>query len=181
MAFGNNVTLTYSIQDIKGKKSRFGINFPETSDIPLTGSYSPYGVDQAPNDGFASSTAALIIPMILGRIVGASLRIRVNLTGAGLKTSPVANTDVEEGAKFSWRSTVGAPTVFRVPTFLEQYGLSTGTAVDTNDADVNAFVQRILQGDTQGATTVRWSDSRGNNVSTLNYAEDSFKKSRKRR
>ena len=181
MPYNEGVGLTYSVQDIKGKTSRFTINFPNTADVPAVGSYAPYDVGSAPSDGFASSTAALLIPLILGRFVGASIGIGVNLSGVTLKGAPAQYTDVEEGARFSWRSTVGAPTGFRIPTFLETYGFDTGTAVNLSDPTVDDFVQRIIQGDTQGATTVRWSDSRGNNIAALIKAVESFTKSRRRR
>lgn len=181
MAYNEGVGLTYSIKDIKGKSSRFTINFPNTADVPAVGSLSPYDVGAAPSDGFASSTAALLIPLIGGAIDGASIGIKVNLTGATLKGNPAQYTDVQEGAHFGWRSTVGAPTKFRIPTFLETFGFDTGTAVDLNNATVDAFVQRILQGDTQGATTVRWSDSRGNNIAQIVKAEENFKTYRRRR
>lgn len=181
MAYNEGVGLTYTVQDEKTKKSSFTVNFPNTSDVPLVGSYDAYVVANTPADGFASNTAVLLKPLLAGAIVGASLGIRVSLTGATLKGAPASYTDVEEGALFSWRSAVGAPTRFRIPTFLETFGFNTGTAVDTQDPTVDAFVQRIIQGDTQGATTVRWADSRGNNVASLISAVEKFKRSRKRR
>lgn len=181
MPYNEGVGLTMAVKDIKGKRSNFTINFPNTADVPIVGSYDSFVVANAPSDGFASSTAALLIPLILGQIVGASIGIRVNLSGATLKGAPASYTDVEEGALFSWRSTVGAPTTWRVPTFLETFGFNTGQAVDLQDADVDAYVQRIINGDTQGATTVRFADSRGNNISSLVKAVERFRKSRRRR
>ncbi len=166
MAFGDQVDLTYSIEDAKGKTGSFVMHFPETTDIPgLIG------------DGvFAQTTAQLIDPLVDGVIKDASAVIGVDLSGLGLKTAAIAGSDVEEGALFTFRSTEGAPTKFRLPTFDETYGLETGTAVDTAAVDVDNLVQRIIQGDTQGATTVRWADSRGNNVDNLVSAKDAFRK-----
>lgn len=162
MAFGNQVDLNYTIEDAKGKSSSFIMHFPETTDIPLL------------RDDFAQTTAQLIDPVVDGVIKKASASIGVDLSGATLKTSAIAGSDVEEGANFSFRATGGAPTRFRLPTFDETFGLETGQAVDTSAAAVSALVQRIIQGDTQGATTVRWTDSRGNNVANLLSAKDSF-------
>jgi len=166
MAFGGQVDLNYSIEDAKGKTGSFIMHFPETTDIPaLIG------------DGvFAQTTAQLIDPLIDGVITDASATIGVDLSGLGLKTSAIAGSDVEEGANFTFRSVAGAPTRFRLPTFDETFGLETGQAVDTSAVAVDAFVQRIIQGDTQGLTTVRWADSRGNNVDNLESAKDSFRK-----
>lgn len=162
MAFGNQVDLSYAIEDAKGKTGTFIMHFPETTDIPIL------------KADFAQTTAQLIDPLVGGVIKRATSSIGVDLSGANLKISAIAGSDVEEGANFSFRSIVGAPTRFRIPTFDETFGLETGQAVDTSAVAVNDLVQRIIQGDTQGATTVRWADSRGNNVDNLISAKDSF-------
>ena len=170
MAFGDQVDLTYSVEDAKGKTGSFIMHFPDNTDIPgLIG------------DGvFAQTTAQLIDPLIDGVIKDAGAVIGVDISGLGLKTSAISGSDVEEGALFTFRSTEGAPTKFRLPTFDETYGLETGQAVDTSAPDVDSFIQRIINGDTQGATTVRFADSRGNNVDNLVSAKDSFRR-RKRK
>lgn len=167
MAFGNQLELTYSVQDAKGKVGSFNIQLPDNTDIPTL---------QA---DFAPSTAVLVDDVIDGAIVGSSASIGVDLSGANIKNAPIQGADVEEGALFTFRSTEGAPTRFRIPTFDETFGMETGQTVDTSDTDVDALVQRILQGDTQGATTVRWADSRGNNIASLISAKDQFKRTRK--
>lgn len=168
MAYGDGVEGTWSIEDAKGKTTSFSVNFPDNVDVPLV------------TGDFMRSTAQLIDPLIGGKFVDASASINVNLDGVTLKDAPILGCDVEEGATFSWRSTAGAPTVMRLPTFDEEFGLETGSAVDLSATDVNAFVQRILEGDTQGLTTVRFADSHGNNISALKSAKENFKKSRKK-
>ncbi len=168
MAFGDGVQATWSIEDAKGKVSSFGINFPANVDVPqVTGTFIP-------------TTAELVDQIIGGKIIGASATISVNLDGVDIKDAPLLGSDKEEGAVFSFRSTAGAPTFFRIPTFDEAYGLETGTAVDTSDAAVDALIQRIVNGDTQGLTTVRFADSHGNNVSAFQKALEAFRKSKKR-
>ena len=167
MAFGDGIDLSYSIEDAKGDVTSFPIQFPSTADVPLL------------VGGFAQTTAQLLDDIILGKIVSATATINVNLNGVTIKDAPILGADVEEGAVFSFRSTAGAPTTFRVPTIDETYGLETGRAVDTSDAAIDALIQRIVNGDTQGATTVRWADSHGNNVAAFQKALDGFRKSRK--
>lgn len=167
MAFGNQVELTYSVSDAKGKVASFNLQLPDTTDIPLL------------QDDFAQSTAELIDPLIDGKFESASASIGVDLSTATLKTAPIAGCDIEEGGKFTFRSTAGATTLFRLPTFDETFGLENGNVIDVSVTAVSDFVDRIINGDTQGATTVRWSDSRGNNVAQLVRAKDSFKKSRR--
>lgn len=167
MAYGDNVSATWSVEDAKSAVSSFGMSFPETTDIPLL------------RTNFIPTTAELLDGIINGVFVGASIRISVNLDGVTLKDAPVAGSDVEEGASFTFRSTEGGPTKVRLPGFTETFGLETGTAVDLSADPVDDFVQRVLEGDTQGLTTVRFADNRGNNVSGLVKAVGNFRKSRK--
>lgn len=169
MAFGDGVDLSYSIRDAKGDATSFSISFPSTTDVVVL------------RDNFAPTTAELLDPLIDGVIEDANASINVNLDGVDIKDAPIVGADVEEGATFSWRSTAGAPTTFRLPTFDETFGLETGLGVDTSNPDVDAFIQRIVNGDTQGLTTVRFADSHGNNISAFQKAVDNFRKSRKRR
>lgn len=168
MAFGDGIEGIISVSDAKGKSGSFSFNFPDNVDIPLvTGDFLP-------------STAVLVDDVIGGKITGASASINVNLDGVTLKDAPITGSDVEEGATFSFRSTAGAPTSFRLPTFDESFGLETGDAVDLAAPAVDALVQRIIAGDTQGLTTVRFADSHGNNVSSITRAKGNFRKSRRR-
>ncbi len=166
MAFGDGVQASWSVLDAKGEVTSFSVNFPANVDIPLvTGDFIP-------------STAELIDIVIGGQIVGASATINVNLDGVDIKDAPIVGSDVEEGATFSYRSTAGAPTTHRIPTFDETFGLETGKGVDTSAPAVDDLIQRIVNGDTIGLTTVRFADSHGNNVSAFQKAVENFRKSR---
>lgn len=168
MAFGDGVNGSFIIEDTKGKRGSWGLSFPSNADVPaVTGNFMP-------------STAQLIDEVIDGKIVGANVSINVSLNGVTLKDAPMPNADVEEGAVFGFFSTAGAPTTFRIPTLDEQYGLDTGQSVDTSDPDIDALVQRIIEGDTQGLTTVRFADAHGNNVAGFKQAKDAFRKSRRK-
>jgi hypothetical protein len=168
MVYNNGVQGIWNIEDAKGKSASVGINFPQNVDIPLV------------TGDFMRSTAQLIDNFVDGRITGASASIAVNLDGVTLKNAPILGSDVEEGGLFSFRSVAGAPAIMRLPTFDETFGLETGSAVDLTAPDVDAFVDRIIAGDTQGATTVRFADAHGNNIAGLKKAEERFRKSRKR-
>lgn len=168
MAFGDGIEATYSVEDAKGEVTSFGINFPETADVPTL------------LNNFLPTTAELIDNFINGKFVGAGATINVNLDGVVIKDSPIMGSDVEEGAFFSFRSTAGAPTTFRIPTFDEQYGLETGDSVDTSAAPVQAFIDLVIDGYTYLVTNVKWSDSHGNDVIGFTKAKDAFRKSRKR-
>lgn len=160
-----HVFLVYTIQDAKGAPSTMLLNFPVNVDI---------GVLQT----FAASTATMINNLITGKIVQAGIGLAVDLSSATIRATADPNSDVEEGARFSWRSAVGGTTQFRIPTFDEALFLAGTKQVDTADTAVDAFVQRILAGQTVGITNVSPSDDRGSDVTTLASARESFTKSR---
>lgn len=160
-----HVFLVYSIQDAKGKISTTKLNFPVNVDI---------GVLQT----FAASTATMINNIIKGKIVDAGIGIAVDLSSATIRATPDPNSDVEEGARFSWNSAVGAITSFRLPTFDEAFLVDGTKVVDTADATVDAFVDRITEGQTVVATNVSPSDDRGSDIETLASARESFTASR---
>lgn len=168
MAYGDGVEATWSIEDAKADVTSFGINFPDTVDIPtLLNSFIP-------------TTAELIDKVIGGKFVGAGATINVDLTGVVIKDAPILGSDVEEGALFSYRSNAGAPTNFRLPTFDESMGLETGESVDTSVPAVAAFNGLVVDGYTYLATNVKWADSHGNDIVAFTKAVDAFRKSKKR-
>lgn len=160
-----HVFAVWTILDAKGAKSVTKMNFPINVDI---------GVLQT----FVSTTAELIDALIHGRIVDAGIGLAVDLSGATLKATPDVTSDVEEGARFSWSTAVGSNTTFRLPTFNEAFLLPGTRFVDQADTDVDAFVQRVLQGQTVALVNVSPSDDRGEDIEALNSARESFTSSR---
>jgi len=158
------VFLTYSYTDAKGASASNRINFPQNVDI-----------DQL--KGFALSTGLLIDAVTRCKIVGVGIGIEIDLVGA-FKTSAIANSDVEEGARFSFNTDANTLTAFRLPGFDEAFIDSTSRNVDLANASVDALVQRILQGLTVGLINVSPTDSNGNDVVSINTALESFQKSR---
>jgi hypothetical protein len=157
--------LTYSIKDAKGKTSITQINFP-------------YAVDIGQVSSFAVDTATMINNLIKGKITDAGVGLSVDISGATIRSAPDINSDVEEGARFSWRSAIGAITNFRLPTFDEAFLVDGTKNVDTADTTVDTFVQRILQGKTTGLVNASPSDDHGSDIATLEAARESFKSSR---
>lgn len=157
--------VTYSVQDAKGKVTPFIINFPAAVDIGVLRS------------NFVPTTATLVNAIIKGKIVSAGVGLAVDLSGATIRATPDPDSDREEGAYFGFRAANGADTGFRIPTFDEAKIVSGGTAVDTADTDVDAFVQRIIAGQTVGLTNVSPSTDRGEDVTELATAYESFKSS----
>lgn len=160
-----HVFLVYGIQDAKGKVSNIKINFPVAVDIGQVAS-------------FAGDTATMINSIITGKILNAGIGLAVDLSGATIRSAPDPTSDVEEGARFSWRSAVGAITNFRLPTFDEAKMVSGTRNVDTADTDVATFVARILAGKTTGIINASPSDDRGSDIGVLEGARESFTSSR---
>lgn len=157
--------LTYSIQDAKGKVSTVKINFPANVDIGQLAS-------------FAGDTATMINNIITGKILDAGIGLAVDLSGATIRTAPDPDSDVEEGARFSWNSAVGAITNFRLPTFDEAKMVSGTRNVDLTDTDVDTFVDRIIAGKTTGLVNASPSDDRGSDIEELASARENFQSSR---
>jgi len=158
--------VVYTIQDDTGKTSTFRIPFPSNADI---------GVLQT----FAWSTAELVDPLIRGQIVNIGISGSVEFASANVKQAPVTGADVEEGAYFGFGSDAGYTTGFTVPTWDESFVLPASDEVDLVDADVDAFVDRIIAGQTVGLTNVSPSDSRGSDITEIQTARESFRKTRR--
>ncbi|MBZ0275105.1 MAG: hypothetical protein K8I60_03105 [Anaerolineae bacterium] len=159
-----HVFVVYTVQDAKGAKSTMKINFGINADIGVL-------------KDFVTSTASMIDALIKGKIVDAGIGLAVDLPG-GLKASPLADSDVEEGARFSFRTALNTLTQFRMPTFDEAFISPGSRSVDTADGTVDTFVQRILAGRTVGVTNVSPSDDHGEDITALDGARESFSSSR---
>lgn len=160
-----HVFVVYSIKDAKGKISITKVNFPDSADIAIV-------------KIFARSTAEFINNIIKGQIVDIGIGLSVDMSGLTLRAAPDPDSDVEEGARFTWRAATGALTNFRLPTFDEAFLVSGTKNVDTADAAVDTFVDRIIEGHTEGLINVSPSDDRGSDIVSLDAARESFTASR---
>lgn len=157
--------VTFSIQDAKGKVSITKINFPDTQTV---GELSAWAVDMA----------TAINAVITGKVISAGIGFEVDLAGATIRANPLANSDVEEGARFLWRSAINAITQFRLPTFDEAKMLSGTQQVNTADTDVDALVDLVVIGDGVGAGFAHPSDDHGEDITALVSARESFTSTR---
>lgn len=159
--------ITYSVKDSKGVISHFFINLPTS-----------FSLAQALEA--AQDFGVLVDNLMGGYISGIGLCYNVTLPG-GIKTTADANTDVEEGARFSFNTSGGFFSKFRIPTFLESLLLSGTKQVDLADEDVDAVVSGILDGvavAAGGGATVTFVDTRDEDLVSLNFARESFGKDR---
>lgn len=128
--------------------------------------------------------SAALVPLIDALIAGAIRRVGIvfdyTVVG-GIKLSPLAGSDVEEGARFQFRTENNFFTHLRLPTFLESLIVAGTREVDLTDADVAAFVDAMVDGIDlpDAAPIVEPSDSRGEDIVALTSAQEQFLSSRK--
>lgn len=166
MAWGLSIQASIRVRDAKGKESTINFNHP-------------LGVDLGALKNTIRSTAALIDNAIRGQIIGASISLVVNLPlGLGLKATAIAGSDIEEGVRFSFETTVGSHTLFRIPTVDESW-LNDAGVLDYDPSDaMDDLIQRVLQGVTQGLINASPSDAYGNDIGAFLGGQESFLASR---
>jgi hypothetical protein len=157
--------VTYSIQDAKGKVSVTKINFPASTTLAELSSW-------------AIAMATALNDVIQGKILSAGAGFEIDLSTATIRATPLSTSDVEEGARFIWRSLVGAITQFRLPTFDEAKMLSGTQQVDLADADVSVVTGLVTIGTGAGAGFAHPSDDHGSDITALESARESFTSTR---
>ncbi|MCZ7544890.1 MAG: hypothetical protein M5R40_15810 [Anaerolineae bacterium] len=161
-------TVMLSVIDEKGKTS--------TTEVKL-----PTATVWADAVIMAQQIALLIDPLILGAITRVGVTADVELP-VGLAASASANSDVEEGARFQFRTENGFYTGLRLPTFDESLIVAGTRGVDLTDTDVAAFVAAMEDGiDTSGyggTDTVEPCDARDEDIVSLEFAREQFLSSR---
>lgn len=163
MAYGLSLESFFVVQDSKGLKSSMKMNHPLNTDLGALKNALP-------------TTAELLDPLIGGQIIDCYVSIPISIVGWDVST-PAALSDVEEGCRFTWDTASGAPTDFRLPTFKESF-LDADGVLNTADPTVDAFVQRIIGGLTQGLVNVSPADAYGSDVTALLAGQEDFLSSR---
>lgn len=160
--------ILYSIEDEKGKRS--------TTEIKLPGATAYDDVRI-----FAAQMAPLIDALITGAIVRIGISDTLDLPG-GLAAAPAANSDVEEGGRFQWRTNGGYYTGLRLPTFDEAMINAGSRDVNLADTDVAAFLAAMKDGidlvSEGGSGVIQPSDYRDDDITALEFAREQFQSSR---
>jgi hypothetical protein len=165
--------ILYTIEDRDGKDSNTEIKIPDSALLSNAAI-------------FAAEMAQLIDPLIRGVIRRIGIAFLIDMAGVtGIKTAALAGADVEEGAKFGFRTAANFFTGLRLPTFDEAFIIDGTDQVDTEDPDVAAFVTAMVSGiDLSGAGgtgTISPTTNREEDLVALTYAQESFTSSRKAR
>lgn len=122
--------LFYTVVDAKNNKSRmtFPCTVPEYTDIPLV----------------AVALAELLDPMINGGIENAGWTMSVDL--GTVNAIAAATSDVQEGARFVFKTALGFLKSVRLPAVVETIFATGSPDVDLTDTDVMAFNSCIVDG-----------------------------------
>ena len=155
-------TTVISVKDAKNQTASFEYDTPDTAGIITT-------------TELAGEIAQAAAQMMLGQIVGISIITNID-TSEDFNTPPNANSDVEEGALFTFGAANGGDKQLRLPTFDEQFLLAGTKQVDLADGDVDAFVDLMLNGRTDVVNgNVAPVSYRGSDLTTLVSAKEQFK------
>lgn len=159
-------TILVTVRDAKNKESTSEFNVPNTLSLPeLT--------------LLAVALAGMIDPLIKGQIVRVGISIDVQSALASVKAVPVAGSDVEEGAKFQFKTDGGFYTGVRLATFDEAKIASDSRVVDTADSAVATLTNALVAGITIPTYPLRqFVDKRGEDIVALETALESFLSSR---
>lgn len=150
------------ILDDDGDTATLSINFPDSFTL-------------AEVQGFAAAWLLELDAIIDGAITEAGISVVLTLPG-GLAVSPTQYTDVQHGALFAFRTAGNYNTSHRVPTFVPAKFAAGSKNVDTTDSDVIAYVASMNTGIDVAGTMVQPSDYRGDDISVLSKAVESFRK-----
>lgn len=158
----------YTIRDGKGQTSTMEIALPSTLTL-------------AKAIAFAGDMALLINNIITGAITRIGIALMIDLP-SGLRATPLTTSDVEEGARFQFRTNQGHYTSLRIPTFSEGKIVPGSRQVDLTDGQVAAFVTGMVNGididPTAGTDIVQPSDKRNEDIVALVSAKEQFMSSR---
>lgn len=163
--------IIYTVKDAKGKTATTEVKIPTTFNI-------------ANIIEFAGALAIIINALIKGQIVAISIVATINMSGlSGLRTSPLADSDVEEKASFGFQTDAGFDTGLMLPTFNESYFITGSRDVDLTDPDVIDFTEAMLLGisTSPGAIVVTPSDAHGDDLDLFDYGYEMFMSSGRRK
>jgi len=154
--------LAITMQDAKGKSATHFINLPGATSL-LNATL------------FANAWAVGVDAITGGKITNLGLCYRIALPG-GLKATAEATSDVEEGARLTFRGANNFPVQMRIPTFLESKLLAGTKQVDLTDGDVDACVDLMIDGEGVGGAAP--CDVREDDLESIETARELFVKDR---
>lgn len=163
------VQIVFQFKDNKTKRSTTAINVP--TGITLAGAIE-----------FGQDVAVLIKDITDCQIVTATLSQPINLSDLGLPTSPGATSDIEEKGVFQYETAGGFKTAVNIPGLPDALVVDGSDAIDLTDQGVIDFNAMMISGivPTVYGILVTPSDTREDDIVSLDYARERFRASGKR-
>lgn len=162
----------YVVSDAKGDTSTVTVPIPDTTDV----------ADAAL---FVEALGPLIGALTDGALESAGINVEVDASGIGGWAAASTLSDVQEKARFAFRTAGGFLKSLSLPTFIESKLVNSGAGkeVDLTDGDVSAFVTAMEDGlsvtGLGGTGSVFPSDYRGDDITTLVEAREAWGKYRR--
>lgn len=166
MAITPQIVLT--IKDGKGKSSNMLIPIPVPGTVTAANLFSA-----------ARNWAEAIQDAITGKITRAGVALTADLGGLGIPAQPNPDSDVEEGALWSFASAEGHEMKFRIPTFKEELFIPGTTIVDMADTVCDGIFDRVIDGIEYAiGQDLDPSTSHGEDITAFNFARSQFQRER---
>lgn len=153
--------ISYSLQDADGNVNSFAVKVPAGS------------LTLAEIEGFAQQLAPIVDDVTDAQIVDMAIGLNAALPG-GLKSSPVANSNNQEGGLISFNTDGPYKYSYRVPAWY-QAGFS-GAEINQSETNAAAFITAMLSGLDVSGTQVIPSDAYENDLTSVARAYKSFRK-----
>lgn len=127
----------------------------------------------------AGDLATAVAALITGKIRTVQFGVEIDLLALSLPSAAELLSDVQERARFAFRTNTGYASSMSIGTFDEDLINIDGT-VDTTDIDVVTFVNMLQDGWTlgDGTTLVEPTDYRGDDLFSLEAAHQAWGKNR---
>ena len=163
------IGILFTIRDGKGEQSTMQVNVPSSTSA-------------ADAIIFGQQFAGIIDPLVNGAITRVGIVLDVDISGLGLTPNASLQADVEEGAKFQFRTSQNHFTSFRIPTFLDTLIPGGGNAVDQANGQVAALLTAMEDGidlsGVGGSGVISPSDTRNEDIVATTSAKEAFQSSR---
>lgn len=163
------IGILFTFRDGKGETSSTQVNVPSSTAI-------------ADAVLFGQQMATLIDPLINGFISRIGIVVDVDISALAIANAASPIADVEEGARFQYRTAQNNFTSMRIPTFIDTLITAGGNAVDQVNTDVAAFLTAMETGldltGVGGSGTISPSDTRDEDIVTTTSALEAFQSSR---
>lgn len=160
-------SVIYTVEDEGGTKSTFQVN--------LNGSVLFENAVAV-----ARAFAQIVNNVITGAIRSVNMTNSVEIDDLGLKVSPSANSDIEEGGYLQFITSGGHYTGFRLPTLNESY-IDPDGSVDVLDPEIALIVSSVATGIDVNLDPIletwennAFSDARDEDIVALSFARDKF-------